>query len=108
MSLEEINVAIDNIEIKEEEEIQLNQEAQEIISALEGIVSELADVDTSLIYEAVNSFLSKEDIDEMKNIYSNCFDNVPNENQVKQYVLYLFNVLQIPITREVEDGNEYL
>jgi len=110
MKLEEFESDFDNLEVKEEEEEEevINQEAHEIVSALETIISEVKDIEPDKIKQVVDGFLSKEDIDEMISIYEKCFSDIPNESSIKQYVLHLFNILQIPITREVEDGTEYL
>ena len=76
----------------------------EIISTLETIVGELKDIDPDIIKQAVDEFLSEEDIEEMISIYHKCFDKYPNNNDIKIYVLHLFNTLQIPIYRDVDNN----
>lgn len=76
----------------------------EIISTLETIVGELKDIDPEIIKQAVDEFLSEEDIEEMISIYHKCFDKYPNNNDIKIYVLHLFNTLQIPIYRDVDNN----
>jgi len=93
-------------EIAEIDESDVNT-AHEIIATLEGIVGELNDIDPLLIKQAVDEFLSQDDINEMVSVYHKCFDKYPNNNAVKQYVLHLFNMLYIPIYRygQDEDNN---
>lgn len=98
MDLQEIKEEVNEIEDSDV------RTAQEIIATLEGIVGDLKHTDPSLIQQAVDQFLSKEDIDEMVTIYHNCFDKYPNNNSIKQYVLHLFNMLYIPIYKVLEDG----
>ena len=111
-----------NIEMVEDDEIEeisckLEQsvvdEANEIILTLETITSELRDVNPSLIQEAVNQFLTHDDKQEMVDLYLKCFDELPNDNEIKLYVLQMFNNLCIPITRmpeiiKEEDTNTYI
>lgn len=84
------------------EETYIN-DANEIISALENIVSELKDVPTPLIQQVVDEMITQEDKNEMMDMYFKCFDNLPNDNEIKIYVLYLFNQLCMPITRKPEN-----
>tara|TARA_R110000868_G_scaffold257818_1_gene515066 strand:- start:5554 stop:5922 length:369 start_codon:yes stop_codon:yes gene_type:complete len=99
-----------NVEIVDDdiEEIscQLEQsvvdDANEIIATLETITAELRDVNPSLIQEAVNQFLTPDDKKEMVDLYMKCFDELPNDNDIKLYVLQMFNQLCIPITRMPE------
>lgn len=98
---------MDNLqELKQEINEADKETAQEIIATLEGIVGDLKDTDPMLIKQAVDEFLSQEDIDEMVSIYHQCFDKYPNNNDIKQYVLHLFNMLFIPIYRYGEEDNE--
>ena len=111
-----------NIELLDDDDIeeiscQLEQsvvvEANEIISTLETITAELRDVNPSLIQEAVNQFLTPDYKKEMVDLYMKCFDELPNNNEIKLYVLQMFNQLCIPITRmpdlvENNDGNTYI
>ena len=111
-----------NIEMVEDDEIdeiscKLEQsvvdDANEIILTLETITSELRDVNPSLIQEAVNQFLTPDDKQEMVDLYLKCFDELPNDNEIKLYVLQMFNSLCIPITRmpeiiKEEDTNTYI
>jgi len=111
-----------NVEIVDDdiEEIscQLEQsvvdEANNIISTLETITAELRDVNPAVIQEAVNQFLTIEDKHEMIDLYYKCFDKLPNDNEIKLYVLQMFNQLCIPITRlpdlveKNDDGNTYI
>jgi len=111
-----------NIEMVEDDEIEeisckLEQsvvdDANEIILTLETITSELRDVNPSLIQEAVNQFLTPDDKQEMVDLYLKCFDELPNDNEIKLYVLQMFNSLCIPITRmpeiiKEEDTNTYI
>ena len=88
-------------------------DANEIIATLETITAELRDVNSSLIQEAVNQFLTPDDKKEMVDLYMKCFDELPNDNEIKLYVLQMFNQLCIPITRmpdlvENDDGNTYI
>ena len=76
-------------------------EVNEIITALENIIDEVKDVEPQIIKQVVNEFLSEEDINEMKSVYHSCFDEIPNNNPLKLYVLHLFNILQIPIMYEI-------
>tara|TARA_R110000868_G_scaffold77528_2_gene221878 strand:- start:1835 stop:2245 length:411 start_codon:yes stop_codon:yes gene_type:complete len=116
---------IQNIELIEDEEDELCSklsetvvdEANQIIAVLETITSELKDISPALIQEAVNQFLTPEDKQEMVDLYLKCFDELPNNNEIKLYVLHLMNDLCIPITRlpkdDIEekdegDGNTYL
>ena len=101
---------IQNIELVDDDideiSCQLEQsvvdEANEIIATLETITAELRDVNPSLIQEAVSQFLTPEDKKEMVDLYMKCFDELPNDNEIKLYVLHLLNTLCIPITRMPE------
>ena len=88
-----------NIELVDDDDIeeiscQLEQsivdEANEIIATLETITAELRDVNPSLIQEAVNQFLTPDDKKEMVDLYMKCFDELPNNNEIKLYVLQMF------------------
>lgn len=93
-------------------------DANQIIVALETITSELRDIEPALIQEAVDQFLTPNDKQEMIDLYLKCFDNLPNDNEIKIYVLHLMNDLCIPITRlpkedmveekDDGDGNTYI
>jgi hypothetical protein len=100
-----------SIELVEDSEDELCQkldeavvdDANQIICALENIISELKDVPTALIQQVVDEMLTKEDKREMIDLYYKCFDNLPNDNELKLYVLHLFNQLCMPITRMPEN-----
>lgn len=77
-------------------------DANNIIEMLETITAELRDVNPSLIQEAVNQFLTPNDKQEMVDLYMKCFDELPNDNEIKLYVLQMFNQLCIGITRMPE------
>jgi hypothetical protein len=93
MSIEEIHN-----ELKEEQE-DISKEVSEIITVLESITNDICLEDPDLVKQSVDEFLSQDDIAEMIALYESCFSQIPNNNQVKQYVLHLFHILQIPITR---------
>lgn len=111
------NVEIVDDDIEEiccELEQSVVDEANNIISTLETITAELRDVNPAVIQEAVNQFLTIEDKHEMIDLYYKCFDKLPNDNEIKLYVLQMFNQLCIPITRlpdlveKNDDGNTYI
>lgn len=103
-SVELVDDDIDEITCELEQSV--IDEANQIITTLEGITAELRDVNPSLIREAVNQFLTPQDKEEMINLYMKCFNNLPNNHEIKIYVLQMFNQLCIPITRKPETIKE--
>lgn len=101
---------IQNIELVDDSEDELCSkldeavvdDANNIIATLETITSELRDVNPALIQEVVNQFLTPQDKQEMIDLYMKTFDDLPNDNELKLYVLQLMNELCIPITRMPE------
>lgn len=98
-----------NIEIKDEiDELSCQlkdsivDEANKIIKVLETITAELHGINPALIQEAVNQYLTIEDKQEMVDLYIKCFDDLPNNNEIKIYVLQMFHNLCIPITRRIK------
>lgn len=94
---------IDNIddlccELKESTIDEVNQ----IIKMLETLTCELKNVNPAVIQEAVNNFLTYEDKQEIVDLYIKNFDCLPNNNEIKIYVLQMFHNLCIPITRSPE------
>ena len=90
-------------------------EANKIIEMLETITAELHGVNPALIREAVNQYLTPQDKKEMVDLYVKCFDELPNNSDIKIYVLQMFHNLCIPITRSPviikennDDGNTYI
>jgi hypothetical protein len=104
-NIEVVDDDIDEISCQLEQSVV--DEANNIISMLETITAELRDVNPALIQEAVNQFLTIEDKEEMIELYYKCFDELPNDNEIKLYVLQMFNQLCIPITRmaDLEEEN---
>ena len=49
-----------------------------------------------------NNFLTYEDKQEIVDLYIKNFDCLPNNNEIKIYVLQMFHNLCIPITRSPE------
>lgn len=113
-NVELVDDDVDEITCKLEQSVV--DDANEIIATLETITSELRDVNPSLVQEAVNQFLTPQDKQEMVDLYLKCFDELPNNNEIKLYVLQMFNQLCIPITRmpdedieeKEDDGNTYI
>lgn len=103
-SVELVDDDIDEITCELEQSV--IDEANEIIATLEGITAELRDVNPALIQEAVNQFITPQDKKEMINLYMKCFDKLPNNHEIKLYVLQMFNQLCIPITRTPEPIKE--
>jgi hypothetical protein len=103
-SVELVDDDIDEITCELEQSV--IDEANQIIITLEGITAELRDVNPALIQEAVNQFLTPQDKEEMINLYMKCFNNLPNNHEIKIYVLQMFNQLCIPITRKPETIKE--
>lgn len=103
-NIEVVDDDIDEISCQLEQSVV--DEANNIISMLETITAELRDVNPALIQEAVNQFLTIEDKEEMIELYYKCFDELPNDNEIKLYVLQMFNQLCIPITRKPETIKE--
>jgi hypothetical protein len=102
--VEDSEAEIDEITCELEQSV--IDEANEIIITLEGITAELRDVNPALIQEAVNQFITPQDKKEMINLYMKCFDKLPNNHEIKLYVLQMFNQLCIPITRTPEPIKE--
>ena len=44
----------------------------------------------------------------MIDLYLKCFDDLPNDNEIKLYVLHMFHTLCIEITRLPEDDMEII
>jgi predicted house-cleaning noncanonical NTP pyrophosphatase (MazG superfamily) len=98
----------DNLEEKKEEEEEeeydeVNEEANQIITALENIMAELKGVDKKDIQEVVDTILNEEDKQELYKLYYTFFHDLPNNNSIKVYVLHLFNELCMPITRNTDE-----
>ena len=102
--VEDSETEIDEITCELEQSV--IDDANEIIATLETITAELRDVNPALIQEAVNQFITPQEKKEMIKLYMKCFDKLPNNHEIKLYVLQMFNQLCIPITRTPETIKE--
>ena len=95
---------------EEEEDIydEVNEEANQIITALEDIMAELKGVKPSEIEEVVNTILTEKDKNELRKLYYTFFHDLPDDNSIKIYVLQLLTTLFIPIMRNTEEYNKKL
>lgn len=74
-------------------------EPDDIIKYLESLVSVIGDVSRDEMQAVVEQSISSNEINNLTDIYHELFDDVPNNDNLKLYVLNLFNKLCIPIVR---------